>query len=95
LDRSNPTQQGNWDADNTIKKSPLWPYCGNSVGIWHCPADYHGQAAGFAFADGHAEIHKWQDPRTYPPLTTQVSHNLIQPNSKDVHWLQDHSTHVY
>ncbi len=23
----------------TIKKSPLWPYCGNSVDVWHCPAD--------------------------------------------------------
>ena len=34
-----PAQQGNWDADNTIKKSLLWPYCGNSAGIWHCPAD--------------------------------------------------------
>src|ERR1039458_8856251 len=39
LDLSIPTQQGNWDADNTVKKSPLSPYCGNSVGIWHCPAD--------------------------------------------------------
>src|SRR5215467_14780220 len=31
--------QGNWDYDATIRKSPFWPYCGNSVGIWHCPAD--------------------------------------------------------
>ena len=28
----------NWDID-TLKKSPLWPYCGNSAGIWRCPAD--------------------------------------------------------
>ena len=192
LDLSNPTQQGNWDADNTVKKSPLWPYCGKSVGIWHCPADksmgknpagqrvprprsrsmnmwvggrgdtpdpragwsqganwkvfrkltemirpgpaktfvllderedsindgffvvqmdgypnisqtvmvdfpasYHGQAAGFAFADGHSEIHKWRDPRTYRPLTTEQNHNVPQPNNKDVYWLQDHSTRVY
>jgi prepilin-type N-terminal cleavage/methylation domain-containing protein/prepilin-type processing-associated H-X9-DG protein len=181
-----PTQQGNWDVDNTIKKSPLWSYCGNSVGIWHCPADrstgqnpagqkvprprsmsmniwvggrgdttdpsggwgptwkvfrkqiemirpgpsntfvfleeredsindgffvvlmdgypdisktemvdwpasYHGQACAFAFADGHAEIHKWQDSRTYPPLTTALP-TASQPNSKDVYWMQDHST---
>src|ERR1017187_2515986 len=39
LDLAVPTQQGNWDADNTIKKSLIWPYCGNSVGIWPCPAD--------------------------------------------------------
>src|SRR5258708_3770834 len=25
-----PTQQGNWDVTNTIKKSLIWPYCGNS-----------------------------------------------------------------
>jgi len=25
------------------------------------PASYHNGAAGFAFADGHAEIHKWQN----------------------------------
>ena len=23
----------------TVKKSPLWPYCGNSTEIWRCPAD--------------------------------------------------------
>ena len=39
LDLAVPATRGNWDADNTIKKSLLWPYCGNSVGIWHCPAD--------------------------------------------------------
>lgn len=39
LDNVTPATQGNWDYDATIKKSLLWPYCGNSVGIWHCPAD--------------------------------------------------------
>ncbi len=34
-----PYNDGNWDWTNTIRKSPLWPYCGNSRGIWHCPAD--------------------------------------------------------
>lgn len=192
LDLAVPTQQGNWDADNTIKKSLIWPYCGNSVGIWHCPADqslgqkptgekvprprsmsmniwaggrgdttdprggwsttanykvfrklsemtrpgpsntfvfleeredsindgffivqmdgypnmattwmvdfpasYHGRACDFAFADGHAEIHKWLDARTYPPLTTKLQLNVSQSNSKDVYWMQDHSTRAY
>jgi prepilin-type N-terminal cleavage/methylation domain-containing protein/prepilin-type processing-associated H-X9-DG protein len=39
----NPTTDGanpnNWDVDIVIKKSRLWPYCGNSTGIWRCPAD--------------------------------------------------------
>ena len=34
-----PTQEGNWDYTNTIEKSPMWPYCGKSDAIWHCPAD--------------------------------------------------------
>src|SRR5690349_3404142 len=39
LDDTNPKVQGNWDYDNTIRKSLIWPYCGNSVAVWHCPAD--------------------------------------------------------
>ncbi len=39
LNDINPSQQGNWDYANTIEKSPMWPYCEKSVGIWHCPAD--------------------------------------------------------
>jgi prepilin-type N-terminal cleavage/methylation domain-containing protein/prepilin-type processing-associated H-X9-DG protein len=31
--------RNNWDAEITIKKSPLWQYCGNSAGIWRCPGD--------------------------------------------------------
>ena len=28
-----------WDPALTIKKSPMWPYCGGSLAIWKCPAD--------------------------------------------------------
>jgi prepilin-type N-terminal cleavage/methylation domain-containing protein/prepilin-type processing-associated H-X9-DG protein len=31
--------RSNWDPAIDIMKSPLWPYCGNSVGIFKCPAD--------------------------------------------------------
>ncbi len=31
--------QNNWNPDVILKKSRLWPYCGNSAGIWRCPAD--------------------------------------------------------
>ena len=36
FDPSNPS---NWDVNQDLKKSPLWPYCGGSAGIWKCPAD--------------------------------------------------------
>jgi prepilin-type N-terminal cleavage/methylation domain-containing protein/prepilin-type processing-associated H-X9-DG protein len=38
-----PTADGmrpsNWDVDMTVKKSTLWPFCGNIPAIFRCPAD--------------------------------------------------------
>jgi prepilin-type N-terminal cleavage/methylation domain-containing protein/prepilin-type processing-associated H-X9-DG protein len=31
--------RSNWDINQDLVKSPLWPYCGNNAGIWRCPAD--------------------------------------------------------
>jgi len=31
--------RANWDINNNLTKSPLWPYCGKQAGIWKCPAD--------------------------------------------------------
>jgi prepilin-type N-terminal cleavage/methylation domain-containing protein len=39
LTLNNKKDPNNWNADAYNKKSPLWPYCGGSLGIWHCPAD--------------------------------------------------------
>jgi len=39
LDMTFPGYNENWDPDNTLKKSLIWPYCGKSVGIFRCPAD--------------------------------------------------------
>jgi prepilin-type N-terminal cleavage/methylation domain-containing protein/prepilin-type processing-associated H-X9-DG protein len=35
----------------------------SSVNIVDIPANYHNGACGFAFADGHSEIHKWTGPK--------------------------------
>jgi prepilin-type N-terminal cleavage/methylation domain-containing protein/prepilin-type processing-associated H-X9-DG protein len=193
LDDANPTAADNWNFDLTLRKSILWPYCGNSVGIWHCPADtsyginnlgqqvprvrsvsmnnwvggngnspetgykgywglgspnsivfrkltqmnrpgpamtfvllderqdsindgyfatemdgypnpattkivdypasYHNKAAGFAFADGHSEIHRWRDARTFPPIRTGLPLNVLSPNNPDVTWMRDHCSY--
>ncbi len=193
LDDANPRASDNWNLDTTIRKSILWRYCGNSVDIWHCPADrsfginaqgqqvprvrsvtmsnwvggngdspgdnykggwslgarnsviyrkltamnhpgpamtfvlldersdsindgffitemdgypnpattkivdypasYHNKAAGFSFADGHSEIHKWRDPRTCPPLRTGLPLNVPSPNNPDVTWMRDHCSY--
>ncbi len=33
------TDPNNWDHETYTKKSVLWPYCGKTVSVWHCPAD--------------------------------------------------------
>jgi prepilin-type N-terminal cleavage/methylation domain-containing protein len=188
-----PKNRANWDPDLTIKKSPLWRYCGGNTEIWKCPADhssvivdgvrrarvrsmsmniylggwggtyggwdrsmgcvwsdfkiylkqsdlhnpgpakifvfldmredsidmgnfatcmagwpdqperygffdlpgfYHHRACGFSFADGHAEIKRWRDDRTMPPLVRDglVVDWFASPHNADIAWLQDHST---
>jgi prepilin-type N-terminal cleavage/methylation domain-containing protein/prepilin-type processing-associated H-X9-DG protein len=59
------------------------------------PASYHGGAGGFSFADGHSEIHPWVDSRTKPPIKkgTWVQSG-VQGNSRDVMWMQEHSTRM-
>ena len=187
--------RSNWDVEWDIKKSPLWRYCGNSVGIWRCPADqskvtpksgpfagqtiprvrtmamsiwvggwegqdagcsgpawrvfskltdmanpgpartwvllderedrinygnaftdmtgypdspnnwrfhydfpgsYHNRAGGFSFADGHAEIKKWHDDRTVPPINVAAAWNSTEyvpsPRNQDINWMQERST---
>jgi prepilin-type N-terminal cleavage/methylation domain-containing protein/prepilin-type processing-associated H-X9-DG protein len=67
---------------------------GSSARIVDYPAGYHGKAAGILFADGHAEIKKWRDARTTPPLTPGVliPLNVPSPNNPDVEWLQERSS---
>jgi prepilin-type N-terminal cleavage/methylation domain-containing protein/prepilin-type processing-associated H-X9-DG protein len=60
------------------------------------PASYHGGSAGFSFADGHAEVHKWVDSRTCPALQSgqDLKLNVNLPGDKDVLWLAQHSAGV-
>jgi prepilin-type N-terminal cleavage/methylation domain-containing protein/prepilin-type processing-associated H-X9-DG protein len=61
------------------------------------PAYYHNRAAGFAFADGHSEIHKWLDQRTMPPVkdvsnVLNLTGTTFSPPDPDIYWMQDHAT---
>jgi prepilin-type processing-associated H-X9-DG protein len=61
--------------DDANPDGTQWP---NSTWNDH-PAAYHGGAGGFAFADGHAEIHKWKStkctilPVTYNPIPAVIT----------------------
>jgi prepilin-type N-terminal cleavage/methylation domain-containing protein/prepilin-type processing-associated H-X9-DG protein len=57
------------------------------------PASYHNRAAGITFADGHAEIKKWRDPRTVQPVKFyEMPLNVGSPNNVDVIWLAERTT---
>ena len=194
-----PNNSSNWSVEQDIKKSPLWPYCGNTAGIFKCPSDksmirpafgplkgqrvprvrsismslwfggfggelnlgsgaasppwrlyfslsdlvepghsqtclfwdqredsinlgnflinmtgypdspqqtrfrqdypgsYHNRAGGLSFADGHAELHRWVDPRTTPRLKPDSSWlfdlgTVLSSNNRDIIWLQERAT---
>jgi prepilin-type N-terminal cleavage/methylation domain-containing protein/prepilin-type processing-associated H-X9-DG protein len=60
------------------------------------PASYHGNAAGYSFADGHSEIHRFKDPRTMPALKPgqPLSLNQNLPNDLDILWMAQHAAGV-
>jgi prepilin-type processing-associated H-X9-DG protein len=62
------------------------------------PASYHNGAGSFAFGDGHAEIHKWRNPKTVTPVNPVVSDDPTPPGPGGLHgsfvdraWLCAHS----
>ena len=58
------------------------------------PASYHNGAAGISFADGHAEIRKWVDIRTQPPVAynNSLQLNVSSPNNQDMIWLAERTS---
>ncbi len=57
------------------------------------PASTHNGAGGLGFADGHAEIHKWLDPRTRPPWQNKsLSLVVASPNNRDMVYLSEHTS---
>ena len=61
---------------------------------WHdYPSIVHDNAAGFAFADGHALIHKWLQPDKMAPVTyIRLKSVDAGPNNPDVIWLAKHTS---
>jgi prepilin-type processing-associated H-X9-DG protein len=59
------------------------------------PSSYHDFTAGISFADGHAELHRWMNPSTSPPLAVGELNGgkgagsvFFAPYSVDVAWMQ-------
>ena len=57
------------------------------------PGTYHNRACGIAFADGHSEIHKWKDGRSYV-VKGNINRKLV-PGSIDWNWIRERtSAHI-
>ncbi len=58
------------------------------------PASYHGGSGVLAFADGHAEAHKWTDPAIANHPVTYRAHTSIPATAPytDLRWLQERTT---
>jgi prepilin-type N-terminal cleavage/methylation domain-containing protein/prepilin-type processing-associated H-X9-DG protein len=62
------------------------------------PTLLHNGGCGFGFADGHAEVHKWRDPRTFgPQFETHYTEDyggdrFVMPNNLDVAWIEFRTT---
>lgn len=55
------------------------------------PGTMHNNACGFAFADGHSEIKKWNDPRTVLAKNVAAS-TVTHAGSVDLYWLGYHAS---
>jgi prepilin-type N-terminal cleavage/methylation domain-containing protein len=59
------------------------------------PASSHGKSAGLSYADGHSEVHKWKDTRTYTPPAGanpgQIA-GAASAGNLDVLWLSERTT---
>jgi len=70
----------------------------DSTTVWEdLPASYHNRSCGFSFADGHAEIHRWQEGSTCAPVLkplSSVTSYALRPGEtgKDIQWMFAHAT---
>jgi hypothetical protein len=58
------------------------------------PGSYHNHANSLTFADGHSELHRWQEPTTSAPVT-QMEHGTYPgtfPVDVDIQYMIYHST---
>jgi prepilin-type processing-associated H-X9-DG protein len=65
-----------------------------SFGLNDIPAVYHNKASGVAFADGHAEMHKWRTLKVPVPGWANPANGAGgwgNNNRQDAQWLLEHT----
>jgi prepilin-type processing-associated H-X9-DG protein len=75
-----------------------WSYDPHEQTLWDPLGNYHNKSCTFAFADGHAEHHKWRDERTMIYMSDRdlaasmgFGKNVVfNPRNVDLDWLDAH-----
>jgi len=83
------------DGNSQSLCCPAFMVTMNRDDFFHYPGTYHSsRSAVLTFADGHAEVRRWRDPRTdkkVPPRQT-IPHHQMSPGNQDIKWLQTRTT---
>ena len=76
--------------------SICWPYFGvymRQDAFFNFPSSVHNRGGVVAYTDGHAERHRWLDPRTVAAASWDYhKHNESSPNNSDLSWLRERAT---
>lgn len=83
------------EHENSINDSHFYPFTNlkSYQNRWlDAPSGRHGNATGFAFADGHSEIHKWQDSNVTPARLNSFNDISFLGNAgpRDFAWFTNH-----
>lgn len=61
--------------------------------FYHYPSSLHSGRGVLTFADGHAESHRWTDPRTSPPANGGIlAHWNDSTGNADLAWIRERTT---
>ena len=64
------------EREDSINDGTFFTSVNNPTTIIDIPASYHGGSAGFSFADGHAEMHKWTAAKLKVGIQTTPINNM-------------------
>jgi prepilin-type N-terminal cleavage/methylation domain-containing protein/prepilin-type processing-associated H-X9-DG protein len=81
------------EREDSINEGVFFSSVNDTSEIIDIPASYHNGAAGFAFADGHSEIHKWISAALRQPIRGTPINNMPvnSANQVDAYWLCQHA----
>ena len=83
------------EREDSINDGSFFTGVDSPSAITDVPASYHGGAAGFSFADGHSEMHKWLSAKLNQPIQKTPINNwsVAGDNSgmADSYWLCAHA----